>query len=255
MGAPTRAQPVDAVSARAHAVAVTPVSTRTAVHDRRWASRGPHQLDEADALPLVLGRLPAGYRAIVVDNRSVDGSATVATELGALVVSEPLRGFGAACCAGLEAADAAVVAFCDADASIDPVWLPGVTDPVTAGVVDLALGARRPIDRRVWPLHARLANRYLAHRVRRMTGARLTDLGPLRAARRDDLLDLGVADRRFGWPLEMVLRAAGAGWTITELGVPYLPRTGRSKVTGTVAGTLRAVRDMRAVLAASAAWI
>jgi glycosyltransferase involved in cell wall biosynthesis len=205
-------------------------------------------LDEAGALPWVLGRVPAGYRAIVVDNGSTDGSAAVAAGLGAVVVGEPRRGFGAACAAGLAAATAPVVAFCDADASLDPADLPRVCAPVAGGAADLVLGARRPVGRGAWPAHARLANRYLARRVRRVAGAALRDIGPMRAARRDDLVGLGIVDRRFGWPLEMVLRAARAGWRIAEVPVPYAPRTGRSKVTGTLRGTVRAVRDMAAVL-------
>jgi hypothetical protein len=95
------------------------------------------------------------------------------------------------------------------------------------------------------PLHARWANRYLARRVRRSTNARLSDLGPMRAGRRAGLIDLGITDRRSGWPLEMVLRADRAGWSIAEVDVDYQPRVGRSKVTGTVRGTLTAVHDMR----------
>ncbi|MBA2497175.1 MAG: glycosyltransferase, partial [Acidimicrobiia bacterium] len=128
--------------------------------------------------------------------------------------------------------------------------LPRVADPVVAGAADLMLGARRP-EPGAWPLHARVANRALARTLRRRTGAALTDLGPMRAARRADLLDLGVTDRRSGWPLEAVLRAGTAGWRIIEVPVPYGLRTGRSKVTGTVRGTLRAVHDMRSVLARS----
>jgi glycosyltransferase involved in cell wall biosynthesis len=206
-------------------------------------------LDEAAALPWVLARMPAGYRAVVVDNGSTDGSGDVARDRGATVVEEPRRGFGAACAAGLAAATAPVVAFCDADASFDPGDLPAVVGPVVAGDADLVLGARRPSERRAWPVHARLANRYLARRLRRVTGAPLTDLGPMRAARRDALADLGIGDRRFGWPLEMVLRAGAAGWRIGEVPVAYNPRTGRSKVTGTMRGTARAVRDMGRVLA------
>jgi glycosyltransferase involved in cell wall biosynthesis len=207
-------------------------------------------LDEAEALPWVLRRLPPGYRAIVVDNGSSDGTAEVARSLGATVVDEPRRGFGAACWAGLTEATAEVVCFCDADASLDPGELPALVEPVAAGDVDLALGARQP-EAGAWPLHARMANRALAWELRRRTGVPLTDLGPLRAARRPALLGLGIEDRRFGWPLEMVLRAAAAGWRITEAPVGYRPRVGRSKVTGTVRGTLRAVKDMRAVLAPS----
>jgi len=206
-------------------------------------------LDEAAALPYVLGRLPAGYRAIVVDNGSTDGSADIARELGAHVVEELRRGFGAACATGLAAADAAVVAFCDADASLDPAELPLVVEPVLAGDADLVLGARRPTARNAWPAHARLANRYLARRLRGSVGAALRDLGPMRAAPRDGLLELGIVDRRFGWPLEMVLRAGRAGWRIAEVPVAYSPRTGRSKVTGTLRGTTRAIQDMRQVLA------
>nr|WP_223297695.1 glycosyltransferase family 2 protein [Catenulispora acidiphila] len=204
-------------------------------------------LDEAGALPYVLSRIPAGYRAIVVDNGSTDGSAEVAASLGALVVHEPRRGFGAACHAGLLAATADIVCFLDCDGSFDPEDLPKVADAVRRGQADLALGQRRPLTRGAWPPHARLANRLLARRIRRETGVRIRDLGPMRAARREDLLALGIEDRRFGYPLEMVLKAARGGWRITETDVPYAPRTGKSKVTGTVGGTVKAVRDMRRV--------
>jgi glycosyltransferase involved in cell wall biosynthesis len=208
-------------------------------------------LNEAAALPWVLSRLPAGYRAIVADNGSTDESAAVARSLGALVVNVPQRGFGAAVAAGLEAATADVVCICDADASLDPQQLPDVAGPLLTGRADLVLGSRQPVSRRAWPLHARLANRVLARKMNRALGrpSALTDLGPMRAARRADLQNLELTDRRFGYPLEMVLRAGAAGWRITEVPVRYLPRTGRSKVTGTVSGTLRAIKDMRAVLA------
>ncbi len=206
-------------------------------------------LDEAAALPWVLGRMPAGFRPIVVDNGSSDGSADIARRLGATVVAEPARGFGAACHTGLLAATSDIVCFMDADASFDPRELPGVVGPVVEGVAGLVLGARVASERGVWPLHARLANRALAFELRRRASVALTDIGPMRAAGREPLLALGIEDRRFGWPLEMVLRAANAGWTIAERPVAYLPRSGRSKVTGTVRGTARAVRDMAAVLA------
>jgi glycosyltransferase involved in cell wall biosynthesis len=205
-------------------------------------------LDEVEALPWVLGRMPAGYEPIVVDNGSADGSAQVAAALGARVVREPQRGFGAACFAGLVAAPDGVVCFMDCDASFDPRDLPRVAEPVIGGHADLVLGARRA-ERGAWPLHARAANRALAFELRRRTGVALRDLGPMRAARRDALLSLAIADRRFGWPLEMVLRAAAAGWRIADVDVAYRPRAGRSKVTGTLRGTARAVRDMAAVLA------
>jgi glycosyltransferase involved in cell wall biosynthesis len=207
-------------------------------------------LNEAAALPWILTRMPPGYRAIVADNGSDDGSAQVAERHGAQVVAIPQRGFGAACHGGLLAATSEVVCIMDADASMDPADLPRVARAVLARQADLVLGARRPDGRGAWPLHARLGNRVIAGAVRRHTGVGLHDLGPMRAARRADLLELGLADRRFGYPLEMVLRAAQAGWRITEEPVPYRPRTGKSKVTGTVGGTLRTVRDMRKVLAA-----
>ncbi len=206
-------------------------------------------LDEAAALPWVLDRIPSGWRAIVVDNGSTDSSADIARGLGAHVVREPRRGFGAACHAGLTAATADVVCFCDCDASLDPALLPSVAGPVLDGAADLVLGRRRPVTRRAWPLHARLANLELARLIRQRTGLRLHDLGPMRAARRESLLALDLTDRRSGYPLQMVVRAADAGWRVAETEVPYRPRTGRSKVTGTWLGTWHAVRDMRAVLA------
>ena len=205
-------------------------------------------LDEREALPWVLARMPAGFSPIVVDNGSRDGSGELAARLGALVVSEPRRGFGAACWAGLEAVTAEVVCFMDCDGSFDPCELPRVADPVGAGRCDLVLGARAAAPGS-WPAHARAANALLAWELRRRAGVPLRDLGPMRAARRDALLGLGIRDRGFGWPLEMVLRAAHAGWRIDEVSVGYRPRRGRSKVTGTVRGTLRAARDMAAVLA------
>jgi glycosyltransferase involved in cell wall biosynthesis len=205
-------------------------------------------LDEAEALPWVLRRIPSGYRPLVVDNGSRDGSAGLAAELGARVVREPRRGFGAACFAGLAAARSPVVCFMDCDGSLDPRELPLVADQVIDGDADLVMGARHPARRKDWPAHARLANRLLARELRRRSGASLSDLGPMRCCRREALLDLGIRDRRFGWPLEMVLRAAEAGWRIEEVEVSYLPRSGRSKVTGTVRGTARAVRDMAVAL-------
>lgn len=206
-------------------------------------------LDEAAALPWVLARVPGDARAIVVDNGSVDGSAAIARELGAAVVRCTQPGYGAACATGLEAATADLVAFCDCDASLDPRDVLRLATPVVDGRADLVVARRRPVSWRAWPLHARLANRGLAGMVRRRTGVRLADVGPIRIARRDALAALPIRDRRSGYPLETVLRAADAGWRIVQLDVAYRPRTGRSKVTGTVRGTWRALVDMRAVLA------
>jgi glycosyltransferase involved in cell wall biosynthesis len=195
----------------------------------------------------VLRAMPPSHRPIVVDNGSTDGSGDLARSLGAEVVSEPRRGFGAACWAGLDSARAEVVCFMDCDGSLDPAELPRVAGAIERGRSDLVLGARvaQPGS---FPLHARLANRALAWELRRRTGAPLRDLGPMRAARRERVLGLGIQDRRFGWPLEMVLRAGAAAWRIQEVEVTYRARTGHSKVTGTVRGTARAVRDMAVAL-------
>jgi len=205
-------------------------------------------LNEEKALPWVLGRLPEGYRAIVVDNGSTDRSSEVARSLGATVVSEPRRGFGSAAHAGLLAATAPVVAFCDADASMDPRDLPSVVDPVAERRVELVLGRRRPTTRGAWPLHARIANRALAQLMRNATNLDLHDLGPMRAANRAALVALDLKDRRSGYPLEMVLRGHEVGWRVLEVDAPYSPRIGRSKVTGTIRGTYTAVLDMSRLL-------
>jgi glycosyltransferase involved in cell wall biosynthesis len=210
-------------------------------------------LNEAPALPWLLTRLPPGYRAIVADNGSTDGSAEVARAHGAEVVSVPEPGYGAAVHAGLLAADPddGVVCVLDADGSFDPADLARLADPVRAGGAELVVGRRRPTTRSAWPAHARLGNAVLSQRLRRTTGLAVHDIGPIRAARRSDLLALGLRDRRFGYPLELLIAAGKAGWRVIEIDVAYHPRTAgtRSKVTGTVRGTARAIRDMSAVLA------
>jgi dTDP-L-rhamnose 4-epimerase len=203
-------------------------------------------LDEAEALPWVLERMPRGFRPVVVDNGSTDATAAIAAELGAHVVAEPRRGFGSACRAGLHAARTELVAFMDADASLDPGELPRLVERAEAGA-DLVVGARVP-ERGSWPAHARLGNRAIAWEFRRRTGIALWDLGPMRVARRESLVGLDLRDRRSGWPFEMVLAAARAGWRIEQIPVPYRPRVGTSKVTGTFRGTVLAVRDLARVL-------
>jgi len=200
-------------------------------------------LNEAAALPEVLARMPAGYRPIVVDNASTDGSAEAARSRGATVLHEPQRGFGAACHRGLLAADAEVVCFMDCDGSLDPADLVMVGTPVTEGVADLVLGRRSAVNGG-WPLHSRLANRWLSRRVNKVAGTGLRDIGPMRAARRDALLELDLRDRRFGYSFEMVLKAALAGWRVKEIDVPYAPRIGKSKVTGSLRGTVKAAADI-----------
>lgn len=204
-------------------------------------------LDEIAALPWVLSRMPANYEPLVVDNGSTDGSAECAARLGARVIVEPRRGFGAACWAGLNGAPDGLVCFMDCDGSLDPQDLPAVARPIIEGSADLVLG-ERVAEKRAWPADARLANRALSFEVRRRTGLSLRDLGPMRASTRERLTELNLMDRRSGWPLEMVLVAHRAGLVIAEVQTPYRPRVGRSKVTGTLRGTARAVRDMSALL-------
>ncbi len=203
-------------------------------------------LDEAEALPGVLAAMPAGYRVLVVDNGSTDDTVAVAIACGATVVSEPRRGYGAAVHAGLLAATADLVGVLDGDGSLPPQALPQLVAEAANGS-DLAVGRRVP-QAGAWPWHARAGNTVLAA-VLRHRGVPVHDIAPIRVGRRQALLDLGVTDRACGYPLELLLRAGAAGWRVREFDVEYRPRTGgRSKVSGSVRGTVRAARDMAAAM-------
>ncbi|WP_346277305.1 glycosyltransferase [Pseudonocardia sp.] len=205
-------------------------------------------LDEAEALSAALSALPEGWPVLVVDNGSTDGTGDVARACGARVVVEPQRGYGAAVHSGLLAARAEAVAVLDGDGSLDAGVLPAMADDVFAGRVDLAVGRRVPDSTTVWPWHARAGNAAIAA-VLRHRGVPVHDIAPVRVARRQPLLDLQIADRAFGYPLEVLLRAAAAGWRIAEHPVAYRARAGgRSKVSGSVRGSLRAARDMAGLL-------
>lgn len=218
--------------------------------------------DEAGALPDVLRRVPAGYEVIVVDNASTDDTAEVSRGLGARVVYEATPGYGAAVHSGLLAARTDIVCFIDSDGSVDPGHLPSMvallegadrstqaSDDPGGQRLDLVVGRRRPTGRGAWPWHARIGNALLAARLRRSTGIPVHDLGSVRVTRRIALLELGIEDRRFGYPIELLVRAARAGWQVREVDVDYAPRTaGRSKVTGSITGTVRALRDFAAAM-------
>ncbi len=205
-------------------------------------------LDEAVSLPGVLARLPAGYRALVVDNNSTDDTAEVARRHGADVVAERRPGYGSAVHAGVAAATTPIVAVLDADGSVDPQALPGLVDDVERGA-DMAIGRRRPVPGLKWPWHARLGTAAVCWRLRTRHGLQVHDIAPMRVARREALLSLGVADRRSGYPLELLVRAAQAGWTVTERDVGYGPRTGgTSKVSGSVKGSATAALDFWRVI-------
>ena len=205
-------------------------------------------LNEAASLPGVLADLPDGYRALVVDNNSTDETAEVARRHGAEVVAESRPGYGAAVHAGVVAATTPIVAVLDADGSLDPRELPAMVDDVEGGA-DMAIGRRRAAPGLKWPWHARLGTAAVCWRLRTRHGLAVHDIAPMRVARRDALLDLGVADRRSGYPLELLVRAAQAGWTVTERDVAYGARTGgTSKVSGSVKGSAIAAWDFWKVI-------
>lgn len=208
-------------------------------------------LDEGPSLRALLPRIPGGMRVIVADNGSTDDTAAVARAAGAVVVHEPRRGYGAAVHAGVLAATAPVVVVMDGDGSLDPDDIAPLVALVRSGAADLAMGRRVPVRRGLVPWHARLGNRVVLALLRRRLGLDVRDIGPLRVVRRQMLLDLGVTDRGMGYPVELLDRAARAGWRIVERDVAYLPRTAgtRSKVSGSVRGTLRTARDFARVLA------
>ena len=206
--------------------------------------------DEAAALPALLARVPAGFGIIVVDNGSIDDTAEVAQRCGARVVHESVAGYGAAVQAGVEASGADYVAIMDGDGSMDPREITGLLDAVVVGGARMAMGRRRPVRAGVWPWHARAGNALVLWWLRRRTGLLVRDIAPMRVCRREDLLALDVRDRRFGYPVELLVKAQAAGWVLTEVDISYRPRAAgtRSKVSGSVRGTVRAARDFARVL-------
>ena len=202
--------------------------------------------NEEDALPLVLRELPRQliHEIIVVDNGSSDRTFAVAQAANVKVIHEPRRGYGQACQAGLRALspEADVVVFLDGDHSDYPEDLPALLAPLERGEADVVIGSRVLGNAQPGSLTPQqrvgngLACALMALRFRR----RFTDLGPFRAIRRDALARLQLRDRAFGWNVEMQLKAVKAGLRIAEVPVRYRPRIGRSKISGTIAGTMRA---------------
>jgi len=205
-------------------------------------------LNEAASLPGVLAAMPDGYRPLVVDNNSTDGTADVARRHGAEVVVEQRPGYGSAVHAGVVAATTTIVAVIDADGSLDARELPPLVDELECGA-DMAIGRRRAVNGSRWPWHARLGTAAVCWRLRTRYGLPVHDIAPMRVARRDALLALGVTDRRSGYPLELLVRAAQAGWRVVERDVVYGPRTGgKSKVSGSVRGSFIAALDFWRVI-------
>ena len=164
------------------------------------------------------------------------------------VVAESRPGYGSAVHAGVVAAATPIVAVLDADGSLDPGELPALVDDVECGA-DMAIGRRRALPGLSWPWHARLGTAAVCWRLRTRYGLQVHDIAPMRVARRDALLSLGVTDRRSGYPLELLVRAAQAGWAVTEREVAYGPRTGgTSKISGSVRGSAIAAYDFWRVI-------
>jgi glycosyltransferase involved in cell wall biosynthesis len=209
--------------------------------------------DEAPALRVLLRKVPGDFAVVVVDNGSTDGTAAVASSLGARVVREPRPGYGAAVNAGVRAATRDYVAVMDGDGSFDPADLLLLLDEVRRDAADLATGRRRPVRRGVWPWHAHAGNVMVLWWLRRRLGVAVHDIAPMRVCRRADLCALDVRDRRCGYPVELLMKAQRAGWRITEQDVAYHPRAegSRSKVSGSLRGTVRAARDFAHVLVGS----
>ncbi len=201
-------------------------------------------LNEEAAIGLVLDEIPRVVdETIVVDNGSRDGTAAVARKHGARVVHEPRRGYGQACLAGIAAAPAAdVLVFLDADHSDFPGQALDVLAPILAGEADLVIGSRQ-LGRRAQgahPWHAVLGTRACVFLMNALIGTRASDLGPFRAIRAEALRRLDMRDRNFGWTVEMQVKAQRAGLRVVEVPVDYRPRVGRSKISGTLSGSVRA---------------
>jgi glycosyltransferase involved in cell wall biosynthesis len=201
--------------------------------------------NEAQAIGRVLADLPSDLvtEVIVVDSNSTDGTPDLARSLGAEVIQEPRRGYGRACLTGLaNAKNPDVVVFLDGDYSDRPAELPILLAPIVEGRADVTLGSRLH-DRRsaaALPWHQVLGNRLAVTLIKLLYGLKINDLGPFRAARADVLRALALQETTYGWAVEMILKGALAGFRIVEVPVSYHPRIGKSKISGTLKGTIGA---------------
>jgi len=201
--------------------------------------------NEAQAIERVLADLPSDLttEVIVVDSNSNDGTPEIAARTGARVIHEPRRGYGRACLTGLAASNSPdVVVFLDGDYSDRPSELPILLAPITEGRADITLGSRLYGQRSAGalPWHQAFGNRLAAGLIRLLYGLKITDLGPFRAGRADVLRSLALEEATYGWAVEMILKGALAGFRVVEVPVSYHPRIGKSKISGTLKGTVGA---------------
>jgi len=201
--------------------------------------------NEAQAIERVLADLPSDIttEVIVVDSNSTDGTPEIAARAGARVIQEPRRGYGRACLTGLAAADSPdVVVFLDGDYSDRPSELPLLLAPIVDGRADITLGSRLHSQQSAsaLPWHQVFGNRLAATLIRLFYGLSISDLGPFRAGRADVLHALRLEEMTYGWAVEMILKGALAGYRVVEVPVSYHPRIGKSKISGTLKGTIGA---------------
>ncbi len=202
-------------------------------------------LNEADSIAQVLGAIPSmeGLEVLVVDGGSTDGSADIARSAGAVVLHEARPGYGQACASGSAAALGKILVFMDGDGADNPSFLPDLVAPLAGDHADLVLASRLAgrLPAGAMPWHQRAGNRLAAGCINRLYHQSLTDLGPFRALRRDDIDKLNMSEMTYGWPVEMIVKAARLGWRMVEVPVDYRPRLGgKSKISGTLRGSLLA---------------
>jgi glycosyltransferase involved in cell wall biosynthesis len=201
--------------------------------------------NEAQGIARVLADLPSDLitEVIVVDSNSNDGTPEIAARMGARVIPEPRRGYGRACLTGLATANSPdIVVFLDGDYSDRPSELPILLGPIIQGHADITLGSRLGEQRipAALPWHQAFGNRIAAGLIRLLYGLNITDLGPFRAGRADLLRSLALEEATYGWAVEMILKGVLSGFRVVEVPVTYYPRIGKSKISGTLKGTVGA---------------